>query len=510
MNLKSADIPQWHEARAISFTRKERESTTIWIAGLSRNHDVFISAATRGLGYNMQPLPVPDNVALKVGKEYGNRGQCNPTYYTSGALIRKLQELESGGASRESILKDNVFLTAGSCGPCRFGMYTTEYRKALREAGFGGFRILQLKQADIARGDLHDSGLEINLRFLIAIVKAIIAADVLNLMERRIRPYEVNAGETDAALEACSDIIVAALEKRGSVLRALRTCRVLFKQISVDRLRPKPVVCVIGEIWAMSTEGDGNYGLHRFLEDEGAEVLMQPLFNWLLYLFWEQKRDVSIRRFLRGEDLAYRGLHGKNPRQRVFLASLIEPVLRQTIRSFAAAVGLSRPHIVDVEQMAAATHPYYDNEIRGGEGFMEVGKFLDAAEHNLAHLVVSVKPFGCLPSSGVSDGVQSLVSARYPNTAFYAVETTGDGQVSVYSRIQMMLCNAKKRAQAEFQSALERSGLENDGAYERLERDRTRRSAVYYPPHYCATTAANMVAELSLANDRVTERQYEL
>ena len=27
---------------------------------------------------------MPDNDALRYGKEFGNRGQCNPTYFTVG------------------------------------------------------------------------------------------------------------------------------------------------------------------------------------------------------------------------------------------------------------------------------------------------------------------------------------------------------------------------------------------------------------------------------------------
>lgn len=508
MNIGATHVPQWHEVKDLPFSRGERDETTIWITALSRFHDIFISAAARGLGYNMQALETPDNEALKIGKEYGNRGQCNPTYYTGGAFIKKLQELQAAGASPESIIRENVFLTAGACGPCRFGMYATEYRKALREAGFEGLRILQLKQSDIATGNLHAEGLDINLRFIVDVVKSIIAADVLNLLAHRIRPYEVNKGETEEVVAACIVIMTDALEQRKSLLSALRSCRTLLGNISVDRLQPKPTVCVIGEIWAMSTEGDGNYGMHRFLEEEGAEVLVQPLYNWLLYLFWEQKRDVAIRRLLRAPDQGNRGLYGKNARQRVLIATLITPLLKLTVRSFARAVGLTEPHIVNVEEMAIATDPYYGREIRGGEGFMEVGKFLDAAEHDLAHLVVSIKPFGCLPSSGVSDGVQSLVTARKTNTAFYAIETTGDGHVSVYSRVQMMLCNAKKRAQAEFDSSLENSGLSIKDAKALVSSDSRRRSARYYPPHYCATTAANLLIDLGLKNDRQVERQY--
>jgi predicted nucleotide-binding protein (sugar kinase/HSP70/actin superfamily) len=34
----------------------------------------------------------------------------------------------------------------GACGPCRFGTYVTEYRKALRDAGFDGFRVMLFQQ----------------------------------------------------------------------------------------------------------------------------------------------------------------------------------------------------------------------------------------------------------------------------------------------------------------------------------------------------------------------------
>src|SRR3954471_23720799 len=75
-------------------------------------------------------------------------------------------------------------------------------------------------------------------------------------------------------------------------------------------------------------------------------------------------------------------------------------------------------------------------------------------------MVISIKPFGCMPSSGVSDGVQSLITARYPEAIFTAIETTGDGEVNVQSRIQMDLFKARKKAEEEYQAALGRAGIE--------------------------------------------------
>jgi hypothetical protein len=137
-SVDAANPIHWRECFSQPFTRAQRSSTTIWMAGLTVNHDAFFCAAGRGFGYKMESLPVPDNKALNIGKEYGNRGQCNPTYYTVGNLIRTLRDLEAKGHPRESLIRDFVLLTAASCGPCRFGMYATEYRKALREAGYEG------------------------------------------------------------------------------------------------------------------------------------------------------------------------------------------------------------------------------------------------------------------------------------------------------------------------------------------------------------------------------------
>jgi len=487
----------WREYRSRPFTRAQRSSTTIWMAGLTLNHDMLFCAAARGLGYKMEALPVPDNEALNIGKEYGNRGQCNPTYYTVGNLVRALRDLEAKGHKRESLIRDFVLLTAGACGPCRFGMYATEYRKALREASYEGFRIVQLFPNGLVDGEICDgSGIEFDLPLSKALLKGLLAADMLNMLGNRIRPYEIENGATNSAMEKCRLLVIEALENGRPVRPALRRCRALLEEIAVDRLQPKPMVSVIGEIWAMTTEGDGNYQIHSFLEEEGAEVSTQPIFTWLLFLLWEQKHDLAIRRRLRGVDRARRGLAGTKPWKRKAVILALEQILRMTIRSFAGAAGLSRLHLPDIASLAELSSKHYDLEVRGGEAFMEVGKFIDIARNKRAHLVLSVKPFGCLPSSAVSDGVQSLTTAQNPDSAFYAIETTGDGKASVHSRIQMMLFKAHQRAQGELKDALAVGGMEIEEARRRLARHREYSSALHYPRHRIATTAANLAREL--------------
>jgi predicted nucleotide-binding protein (sugar kinase/HSP70/actin superfamily) len=147
-----------------------------------------------------------------------------------------------------------------------------------------------------------------------------------------------------------------------------------------------------------------------------------------------------------------------------------------------------------MDQVATISHQYYDNHLRGGEGHMEVGKLINTVQHRKAHMVISIKPFGCMPSSGVSDGVQSLITARYPEAIFTAIETTGDGEVNVQSRIQMDLFKARKRAEAEYRTAIERSGLEESILEQKFRR---KAKALHNPPHVVAGTAANQVLELA-------------
>ena len=58
-----------------------------------------------------------------------------------------------------------------------------------------------------------------------------------------------------------------------------------------------------------------------------------------------------------------------------------------------------------------------------------------------------------MPSSAVSDGVQSLVTSRYPEANFLSIETSGEGAANFYSRVQMALFKAKQSAKEEFEAA---------------------------------------------------------
>jgi predicted nucleotide-binding protein (sugar kinase/HSP70/actin superfamily) len=334
---------------------------------------------------------------------------------------------------------------------------------------------------------------QINLDFALGLVRAIMAGDVINLIGYRTRPYEVEPGTTDRAMADCKEMLRNAFARNGSIIRALARCRRRMSKVKVDRSVPKPRVSIIGEFWAMTTEGDGNYKIQRFLESEGAEVDVQSVTAWILFMVWENKYDTLSRIALREHDDARKGLKGKDGTQKVWILSALDKIVRAVFQTYANTAGLHGYHLPDMDEIAELAKPTYGNEVRGGEAHMEVGKLIHFVEDKVNHMTLSVKPFGCMPSSGVSDGVQSLIGSQYPEAIFLPIETTGDGAVNVYSRVQMMLFKARNKAREEFEAALEETEMDVETFRRRLKGSRRFSRTLWSPSHKVAGTAANLV-----------------
>ncbi|HEY1815278.1 MAG TPA: 2-hydroxyglutaryl-CoA dehydratase [Kofleriaceae bacterium] len=510
LGLPTENAKQWFDAVPRHFTADQRAHTTILVSGLTMAHDLFIQSALRGIGYKVMAMDVPDNDALQYGREYGNRGQCNPTYFTVGNLVKYLDGLRDQGMAKEDIVKNHLFITAGACGPCRFGTYVTEYRKALRDSGFDGFRVLLFQQTGgLKQATGEGVGLEMNPTFFWGVVRAILIGDCLNALGYRIRPYEVEVGAADRAIETSKRIVAQAFEHNTSLAIALYKVRKLMGAVEVDRTKVKPRVGIIGEFWAMTTEGDGNYGLQRFLEAEGAEPDIQIVTSWLLYMIWQGRYDTEQRAQLRGVDEnkgaggSKFSLKGVDVRKRIASLWAGEKVLRGLFQTFAKAMGLQDYHLPDMNEIAEISHSFYDNNLRGGEGHMEVGKLIQNVAYSKVNMTLSVKPFGCMPSSSVSDGIQSFITELYPQGIFLPIETNGDGAVNVYSRVQMQLFKAKQLAQKEVDKALADVGMTMDEVRAYLKKHPSLNTAFHRAPHKAGSTAADLVYEVGARKNRL-------
>jgi predicted nucleotide-binding protein (sugar kinase/HSP70/actin superfamily) len=544
----NADVYHFHRPVERPFRAEERDKVTILFGGLTWKHEWLIKSVFQAAGYNVEALPTPDVAGFQLGKEYGNNGQCNPTYFTVGHLVKYLQELERNGMSRQDIVDSYVFFTAGSCGPCRFGMYEAEYRLAVENAGFNGFRVLLFQQTDGINAATGNPGLKFTVDFGMGAFAALNFGDVLNDVTYQIRPFEVNQGETDRVIgEAMSYLsdraqnremfeimkrspawLASRLDARPKLRNTLNTLgkirdhlygrqtmesmhevRDRLDTIEVDRLRVKPMVKVTGEFWAQTTEGDGNFHMFAFLEREGAQVMVEPIGTWIMYMLWQSRANTKRKLGLEetpewwqvrqrvGRELRHTLKLGYFDIGRRFYTRQYSRVVRE--------LGGIAHDLVNLDELAVLAAPYYNVLAKGGEGHMEVAKNIYYTLHKKAHMVLSLKPFGCMPSSQ-SDGVQSAVMSHFKDMIFLPIETSGEGEVNAHSRVQMALGEAKVKAKTEFQQGLESTGKRLEDIKSFVAEHRELRRPFYHVPHCegITGTAAQFVLHVSDLMDRRT------
>jgi len=435
----SATILQWYDLpKDIEYVPKKE--TILLFGGLTPVRERLIKAAANSLGERYEFLPNADIKSFEYGKIYGNKAQCNPTYFTVGNLIKYLIHLrDNKGLSTQEIIKKYLYITANGCGPCRFGMYVTEYKKALRDAGFEGFRVVAFEHNKSIFQEANEDVVNFSPKYFLILIKSVIIGDILTILGFQLRPYESKKGSVDIALKKCQEIIIDALNNKKSLLLALNRCKKIIQNLDIDKSIKKPKVMVMGEFWAAMTQSDGNYNIHRFLEQEGAEVLAQPVINRVLLNVWESE---YLR--ARSEGLnSSKSIDFSNSKKK-FLIWLGKKGIRAQFKIYAKAIGL-KYELDDMDYLYNLGRKYYPVDSNGGEGHLEVAHLIEAIEHKKADLVISIKPFGCMPSSGVSDAIASLVASKYPQANFISLETSGDGEANFYSRVQMALFKAKER-----------------------------------------------------------------
>ncbi|MEI2764079.1 MAG: acyl-CoA dehydratase activase-related protein [Dermatophilaceae bacterium] len=78
-------------ARARRSTKRARARHAAHRRPHARRRTSSSRARCAGIGYNVQHIDVPrQRRRCSLGKEFGNRGQCNPTYFTVGNLVKHL------------------------------------------------------------------------------------------------------------------------------------------------------------------------------------------------------------------------------------------------------------------------------------------------------------------------------------------------------------------------------------------------------------------------------------
>ena len=482
------------------FTPEERETATILFGGAHWRLERLLEGLFRNLGYNAQALPQPTRGDLMRGRELADVGQCCPTTFTTGNLANFLLDKKAKLGTSE-VERKYVYVTAGSCGACRFGQYHQSYELALRNIGLDAFRMYLLAQDGIDQGAMPGGGLRVDVQLTFGAAMAALCSDVIRDLEFQLRPYEVVPGSVNRASRAAIEELHEAFcerplrgKKWGAIawhlttdyfVDALRRARRHFEPLTFDRLRVKPRVAVTGEFFLQTTESDANYNIHSWLEEEGAEVYPSMIGTWIDYnlRFFRQVFEdrVGLDRYaklkVKGLNLASRATHRIYNRMRQALSDVPRP-------------------LPDQDEIRRLASPYFNSRLSGGEGDMLIGKSLLIHLNKKAHMICELSPYGCMPNT-MSIGAMSGAIGKHPDLLYAPLEIKGDAEIHALSRCQMILTDAKKRAQQEFDAALAATGLTLETARELLaRRPEMSRAFCNIPSRGAAGPAASVVLAL--------------
>ena len=526
------------------FLKEERGTTTVLFGGLSPTHDHLVEAALKGIGLNAQSLTPTAIDYYHIGKEYCNNGLCNPVYFMVGRLICYLRELENAGRSKAEIIEHYVFFTIGSNAPCRLGLLETQYRMALADSGFEGFRVLVFQNDGGIKQKSRGDGIALNPEFFLAVVNALNLADLISELGFATRPFEVHAGQTNAVLKKAEAFLYEKLATKKRIqlrglwqpifdrlhlsnaalvvyrfwdqitgayyVDALREVRAMFDTIEIDRFKSKTVVKITGEFWAVTTIGAGNFNIYRFLESEGAVLLVEPVTAFVQFMFSKgilrhiNRKKILLKKGLKHRwDIKTRILNYLRFQKKLRLLQLGNALFRREHARLMKALGGDTHMLIEQPILQQLANDFYNINIEGGEGYMEIAKNIYYHEQRLCHMVISLKPFGCMPSTQ-SDGAQAAVTELNRDMIYLPIETAGEGETNAQSRVLMALSDAMEKAKQEVADARinVRTRREDLEAY--VNRHPELKSPVYVVPRRNGTV--NMAANFMYHIDALIQR----
>lgn len=364
---------------------------TLLVGGLSSVHDPLLVGALRGAGVSAVPLHPRTDDGLRRARAHGNHGQCNPAHYAVGAVLE-----HAIGSGDPDFDLHHAWLTLGSCGPCRLASFGIEYRQVLDGAGLARLPVLRPADVDLARSS---SGL----------LAALVTGDVLAGAAHRVRPRARSPEDVDRWLEASVRDAANTLLERRSLVAALRNARAALDLVARNPPSDLPRVLLVGEPWTTLADGDPSYDLANRLERIGISVEAPMASDWLRY------------RLVSGP------------------ARTIDRRVRALRRILGRELGIEAPRAHEMDELAELARPHWDPAILGGSGHLEIGRAMRAKRDATADLVLSIKPFGCLPSSHLSDGILAVLARRGITPPFLAIETTGTADATVEGRVEMAL-----------------------------------------------------------------------
>lgn len=414
----------------VPFTKEDKKNHTIIFPQMSPTHFKLFEAAFKAEGYNTVVLENVTPEDVEAGLKSVNNDACYPSILVTGQLVNAFI---SGKCDPDNT---TVMITQTG-GGCRATNYIAFIRKALKEAGYPNVPVLSLNLSGLE----SNPGFKITPGLLSSVIKSAVWGDLLMTLPLRIRPYELNKGETDKLYNKWMDQLYSNLlnknKKNLHMKKNIDDIIADFDDIAIDDSKRKPQVGIVGEILVKFHPGANN-NIIDVIEKEGGEAVMPGLIDFFLYCLYNN-------------NFKHDNLGSKS--SSAFISNtgiwFIEKARAHMKKALEMNPKFKKRAPTPIVQVAEGAKQVLQLGHCTGEGWFLTGEMIELIENDVPN-IVCVQPFACLPNHVTGKGMIKELRRQFPQANIVPIDyDPGASEVNQLNRIKLMMAVAFENLERE-------------------------------------------------------------
>ena len=376
------------------------------------------------MGYRLENLAPPDEIAGELGLKYANNEICYPATLVVGSIVK---ELQSGKYNPDDIA---VGITQTG-GQCRASNYIALIKSALIAAGYETIPVVSVAFGKDMMNE--QPGFKLKLKNNVVITYfSLLYVDCILKLYYASAVREKQKGYAKELRDKYIELATPFIEKRSKkgLLNLFRQAVQEFDEAIVhdDNI---PVIGVVGEIY-LKHNSFSHKNILEWLSDQGIEVVGPTMYNFFINSFVNNHVNKK--------------LHIKEVGLPLFLSDTIYKIVYACAKRFdkiGSKFKYYRP-FSDIFHDAKLASEIINLSANFGEGWLIPAELASFAESEV-YDVVSLQPFGCIANQVISKGVEKRIKKIYPQMNLLFLDFDGGtSDANVYNRLHFMVENAKQ------------------------------------------------------------------
>ena len=393
-----------------------------------------MESAMRYIGIRAKALEPPGRLEMSLGKGDTSCKECLPFILSTGSFHRYLNE-------RTDPEEVSVYFLPGTNGPCRFGQFNVSMREFIQKSRLENAAVLSLSSENGYAG--LPPGLTTRAVLALTIGDGLddVYAGILALArypEDALKIYEKSRERILYSL---------ATGTRSDVMSILdREMRKLADIQRRSSLEESTIITLTGEVYVRKDGFSNQYLVHK-LASKGIVVKTSPAYEWIQYVNYIVGRGTGFN---------VTWLDRLKAKIKGYLMERSETSVQNSLRKsgFYAAHSVNMAYLL--EKGSALINPEFT-----GEAILTVSSTLKEIGDE-THGVISIGPFGCMPSRVAESILTHRLSDEKPgfskkNEAFWrknkdrlslpflAIETDGNTFPQlIEARLESLILSANR------------------------------------------------------------------